>query len=144
MTIAMPTVSLIYPQDLSGMLIEGCQVHMEDFWCLSFLLPSCSILRLLILSLLSSDQPHTSDLHLSFLLPVVAGHISVKKDDGKVSAKVSTIHVALSQEGEERAAGCASRVPPLFCKGSLIYLDKACCLPSHVRLMWLSTRKAMS
>ena len=59
-------------------------------------------------TLKSYNHPHTFDIHVMFLRPVVAGKVLVTIDHVKLGRKTSTVHVALSQEGTDRVVGHVS------------------------------------
>lgn len=59
-------------------------------------------------TLCSYNQPHTFDLHLMFLRSTTAGQVEVTIKHVKLGHKISTVHVALSQDGEARVVGHAS------------------------------------
>ncbi len=59
-------------------------------------------------TLRSYRQPHTFDLHLMFLRSVTAGQVQVTIKHVKLGNKISTVHVALSQDREVRIVGHAS------------------------------------
>lgn len=59
-------------------------------------------------TLCSYNQPHTFDLHLMFLRSATAGQVKVTIRHVKVGKRISTVHVALSQDREARVVGHAS------------------------------------
>ena len=59
-------------------------------------------------TLLGFKQPHTFDLHLTFLRPSTAGPAVVNLEEKKVGGKISTVHVSLVQGVKLRVVGYAS------------------------------------
>ena len=59
-------------------------------------------------TLLGFNQPHTFDLHLTFLRPSTAGQAVVKIEDMKVGGNISTVHVSVVQGEKLRVVGYAS------------------------------------
>ena len=47
-------------------------------------------------------QPHTFNMHVTFLRPVAAGKTELKMKDSRLGSGVSITQVTLSQEGKER------------------------------------------
>lgn len=57
------------------------------------------------------DQPHSFNMHITFLRPMTAGKTELKVKDSRLGSGVSIIQVTLSQRGKERVAAFVLWVP---------------------------------